>query len=872
MKNLRKLPISQKRRSFFCKEAISTVLYDTALGLLNHLDLTELLKMIVIEATKLINTKHGYYNLVELEYGQMIRKAGVGVYQEDVNRIMAVNQGLIRKTIETGQITMIDDYSTWSHRLSAPFFDKINAEMQVPIKIESKIVGVLGLSFSDTDRTFTMQDVAIFQKFAAIASIAIYNAMLYSTARRVNEERGKIQENLLEITNNMQDVMSKLSVSGMIEYITPSCEKLTGYRTDQLVGKKFLDFIHPEDLEKAIASYTSFLSSNTLGNHSVCYRFIHASGQIKWLEILREKLYKEGKLIGVVAASRDVSDRIQAQQQATILEANYQAIFSSVNDGIIIYGVETLQIIDANQKACELFGLSLEQMLVTKLQHFGTGEFPYTEKEALSWFQKAIAGETPLYEWKIRNAQGDQLDLEVNLKYTKLGDECRILAVVRDISERASAKERIYRLVNFDTLTKLPNKTLFNDRLQVALAHAKRNGEKLAVFFLDLDRFKIINDSLGHDMGDLVLQEVAERLQLCIRAEDTLCRMSADKFIIILTDIDTNSNIPKLISRMSSTLTMPFIIHEVELRITSSIGISFYPDNGHTPEILVKHAEQAMYHAKESGRNKYQFFTESLNQIATERLSLENSLRLAIERNEFILYYQPQINSQTNKLIGVEALIRWEHPQNGLISPAKFIPVAEETGLIIPIGEWVIREVCHQHLSWVDFGLPPIQIAVNVSAIQFGQKQFCVTLEEIMSSYKLDPTYLEIELTEGVIMRDAHSTIKELYLLKELGVKLSIDDFGTGYSSLRYLSQFPIDKLKIDQSFIRSMTADTSSLAIVESIISLAEKLKIKVIAEGVETNEELKTLQKCGCHEVQGYYFSKPLPAHEFIEWYCER
>lgn len=870
MKYRRKIRGSNTMISSLRKKAITTVLYDTALGLLNNLDLTDLLEMIVKEATKLIRTKHGYYNLVELDLNQMIRKAGVGVYESDVNRVMSLSHGLIQRTIATEKIAIIDDYSTWCNRLHDPFFDKIHTEMQIPIKIGCKIVGVLGLSFIEADRRFTPNDVAVFQQFATIASMAIYNARLYKTAQSENEERKKIQENLLQITGNMQDIITKLNFNGIIEYITPSCKKLTGYAPDQLIGQNFLNFVHPDDLESSIASYASFLASDE--PHCVCCRYIHANGQVKWLESLREKIYKDGRVVGVVFASRDVSDRMQAKQEAIVLEANYQAIFGSVNDGIIIYDTDTLHIIDANQKACEIFSLTKEYLLQTSLQDFGTGQFPYSEKEALAWFQKAIQGETPLYDWKIKNSAGNYLNLEVSLKHTTLGSKGRILAVVRDISEREFAKEKIYRLANFDPLTKLPNRTLFNDRLHIALAHAKRNGEQLAVLFLDLDRFKTINDSLGHHVGDFILQEVAERLQLCIRDEDTLCRMSADEFIIVLTDVEKSSNVTRIISRMVSTLSMPFIVENAELRVTSSMGISFYPHNGHTPEVLVKHAELAMYHAKENGRNNYQFFTESLNQIVTERLSLENSLRLAIERNEFVLYYQPQISLQTNRLIGVEALIRWNHPQYGLTSPAKFIPVAEETGLIIPIGEWVLREICRQHLSWIEFGLPAIQIAVNVSAIQFQEKQFLFTLQEIIKSYNIDPSYLDIELTEGIIMKNATKAIKELHLLKELGVKLSIDDFGTGYSSLQYLSQFPIDKLKIDQSFIRAMSSDNSSLAIVETIISLAEKLLIKVIAEGVETNEEIKKLQKCGCDEIQGYYFSKPLPAHKFIEWYYAR
>lgn len=870
MKHLHKLRGSKALLNTLRRKAISSVLYDTALGLLNHLDLTNLLKKIVIEATQLIKTEHGYYNLVEIDQNQMIRKVGVGVYQNDVNRLMRLDQGLVQHTIESKKISIIDDYSTWSNRLNDPFFDKIHTEMQVPIKIGSNIVGVLGLSFTEPHRRFTQNDVAVFQQFATIASMTIYNAILYRTAQLENEERKKIQENLLQVTDAMQDIVGKLNPQGIIEYLTPSCEKLTGYSLNQLIGTCYFDFIYPADFEKAKTSFYSFLATNE--QRRVCYRYVHASGEVRWLESLREKVGENGTSVGIVFSARDVTDRIEAEQEATALEATYQAIFSSVNDGIIIYDVETLSVIEANQKACDIFGLAKDQLLHTKLQNFGTGEIPYTQTEALTLFQKAIQGETPLFDWKLKNHHGNYLNLEVSLKHIMLGGKWCMLTVIRDISEREYAKEKIYRLANFDILTKLPNRTLFNDRLQIALAHAKRNGEQLAVLFLDLDRFKTINDSLGHQAGDNVLQEVAERLQLCIRDEDTACRMSADEFIIILTDIEKSSNITKIIARLTATLSMPFIVDDHELRITASIGISLYPHNGHTPEVLVKHAELAMYHGKENGRNNYQFFTESLNEVATERLSLENSLRLAIERNEFVLYYQPQIDIKTNKLIGVEALIRWNHPQNGLISPAKFIPVAEDTGLIIPIGEWVLREICQQHFKWLEFGLPPIQIAVNVSAIQFQEKYFLSTLQGILRSYNMNPAYLELELTEGILMRDADTATGELHSLKELGVKLSIDDFGTGYSSLQYLSQFPIDKLKIDQTFVRAMSTHASSLAIVESIVSLAEKLHIKVIAEGVENNEELEILQKCGCTEIQGYYFSKPLPADQFFEWYYAR
>lgn len=844
------------------RKASAAVLYQAALGLLNRLEMSNLLELLVQRAAKLIGTKHGYYNAIDHVRAQMTRKVGVGIYQIDLGRIMALNEGLIKQTIQTGKVALVTDYSAWADRLRDPFFDKIHSEMQIPIKIDSVIVGVLGLSFTEADRNFTSHDIALFEQFSIIAAIAIDNAMLYSTAKHEIEEREKTQAHLLHITESMHDIISKVNTEGIIEYVSGSCKKVTEYDPSQLCGTCFLDYIHPEDIDSAREMYFSFLASGEPSGY--CHRYRSQSGREIWLENIGERIYENGTVIGAVFASRDITDRMQAQ-------ANYQAIFGLVNDGIILYDTATLQVLEANNKVCEFFGLTKEEVLKMCGESLGNGEFPYDASQIQTWFQKAFAGETPLFEWKIKNAQGEYLDVEVNLKLVNISDKSYILAVLRDISDRRAATEQIYRLANYDALTGLPNKRLFEDRLGIALAHARRNGEKLAVLYLDLDRFKTINDSLGHDTGDKLLQEVAGRLQMCVRDDDTICHQGGDEFIILLTDIPKISDLSQVIGRFHMALSMPLMGKETELRLTSSIGISFFPDNGHSPEILIRNSELAMYYAKELGRNNHQFFTESLNEGIAERLSIESSLRLALERNEFLLYYQPQIDIRTNDLIGVEALIRWNHPQKGMISPAKFIPVAEETGMIIPIGEWVIHEVCRQHNSWLEFGLPTIQIALNLSAIQFRQKQFPMVIAEIIKKYNIDPAYLEIELTEGIVMGNDDGAIEELHALKKLGLNLSIDDFGTGYSSLRYLCQFPIDKLKIDQSFVREMNADSTQLAIIETIITLARQLRLHVLAEGVETKEELEQLQKCGCDGVQGFYFSKPLPANSFIEWYYD-
>ena len=842
-----------------CKTS-AAILYQSALGLLNRLEMNVLLELIVKRAANLLDTSNGYYNSVDLDRQLMVRKAGIGIYQDDINRTMGIQQGLIKQTLQTGKAAIIDDYSAWEERLHDPFFDKVRAEMQIPIIIDSVIVGVLGLSFTEAGRRFAGCDIALFEQFSTIAAIAIDNAMLYAMAKQEFEEREKTQAHLLDITENMHDIISKVNQEGIVEYITSSCEKATGHAAGALCGTYFWDYVHPDDRETIRETFFSFLTSGEPGVY--CHRILSASGREIWLESVGERIFENGKVMGAVFASRDVTDRMQVQ-------ANYQAIFGLVNDGIVLYDLETLQVLEANNKVCEFLGLSKDEVLKMNAESLGSGEFPYDSSQIQTWFQKAIAGERPLFEWKIKNGQGRHVDVEVNLKQVNITNKSYIMAVVRDISDRRAATEKIYRLANYDALTGLPNKRLFEDRLSIALAHAKRNGEKLAVLYLDLDRFKTINDSLGHDTGDELLQKVAGRLQMCVRDDDTICHQGGDKFIILLTDIPKVSDLPQIIGKFHLALATPLISKETEIRLTSSIGVSCFPDNGHSPEILIRNSELAMYYAKDSGRNNHQFFTESLNEGIAERLSIESSLRLALERNEFLLYYQPQIDIRTNEFIGVEALIRWNHPQKGMISPAKFIPVAEETGMIIPIGEWVIHEVCRQHNIWLDMGLPAIQIALNLSAIQFRQKQFPTVIADIIKKYNVNPSYLEIELTEGIVMGDDDGAIEEMHALKKLGLNLSIDDFGTGYSSLRYLCQFPIDKLKIDQSFVREMNADSTQLAIIKTIITLARQLRLRVLAEGVESKEELEQLKKCGCEEVQGYYFSPPLPAGQFVEWF---
>ena len=434
----------------------------------------------------------------------------------------------------------------------------------------------------------------------------------------------------------------------------------------------------------------------------------------------------------------------------------------------------------------------------------------------------------------------------------------------RLLKELELTRQREHYLSHHDDLTNLPNRTLLMDRLRQALTRAPWHKWWVAVLFIDLDRFKRINDTLGHNLGDLLLKEIAGRLIACVRNGDTVARLGGDEFTIILADMAQAQDIPKVVPQILNCFSKSFILEGHETFITASIGISLYPNDGEDPETLLKNADTAMYRAKEEGRNNYQHFSPAMNVRTFDQLALENNLRRALERNEFLLYYQPQVSFKTRQIIGMEALLRWRHPDLGLVSPARFIPVAEETGLIVPIGEWVLRTACTQNKAWQIAGLPSLLVAVNLSARQFQHKGLVEMIKRVLNETRLDPKYLELELTESILMRKEEDVITTLCELNAMGIGLSIDDFGTGYSSLSYLKRFPIHKLKIDRSFVRDIATDPDDPAIVRAVIALAHSLNMKAIAEGVETAEQLEFLRSLQCDEMQGYLFSLPLPAEE--------
>ena len=436
-----------------------------------------------------------------------------------------------------------------------------------------------------------------------------------------------------------------------------------------------------------------------------------------------------------------------------------------------------------------------------------------------------------------------------------------------EVAERKRAEKTVKHLAHHDDLTDLPNRTLLKDRLTMALAQARRNKQMLAVMFLDLDRFKVVNDTAGHTEGDELLKIVSGQLKQLVREGDTVARVGGDEFVLLLPTIARVGDVTEVAKRIIDSFRRPSVLAGHEFHITSSIGITIFPTDGDDADTLLTNADMAMYHAKGQGRDNYQFYTPALNTSILERLALENDLRHGLEREEFVVYYQPQVNISTGQIVGVEALLRWQHPDRGLVMPMEFIPVAEETGLIVPLGEWVLRTACAQAKAWQDAGLSPLRMAVNLSARQFQQRDLAEKVRQILQETGLDPHCLQLEITEGVAIQDVDFAIMMLRHLKEMGVQIAIDDFGTGYSSLSYLRRLPIDVVKIDQSFVRDLTTNPKDAEIAATVISMAHNLDLGVVAEGVETEEQLAFLKQRDCDEMQGYLFSRPVSAEALQE-----
>lgn len=679
-----------------------------------------------------------------------------------------------------------------------------------------------------------------------------------------SQELKRNKEELQQIFDSADAVLWSYDIRTNSALVSVGIEKIYG-----LSRKRFLDnprawqeIVHPDDI-KLVKEYNKKLF---LGKSSyIVYRLIRGDGEVRWVKDHRTPIFdSSGKVIKLNSVIIDITEQKLVEEKYKKLEESYRSLIEISPIGIAIH--RDGKLIYVNPAAAKIIKVDNPQKLIDKLI-FDIIQ-PEFHQNAIFRLNKLKENKlyTTLNQYKLFKSDGTTADVEMISTNITYFDKPAVLAMVIDVTDRKKSEEKIRQLAFYDSLTGLPNRNMLDYYFNKLLDSSKCKKQKMVVMFLDLDRFKIINDTLGHAFGDIVLQQFSKRLVKYVGKDDMICRYGGDEFIILLNDTN-RIEATKVAQRIIDEFSYPFIINEQKIYSSTSIGISLYPQNGDDLETLVKCADTAMFYAKEKGKNNYKFYTSDQSNNVSKKMYLENELRKALENNEFILYYQPQFNLDTGKIVGMEALIRWQHPEFGLISPAEFIPVAEETGLIIPIGEWVLKTACKQNKSWQEAGFPSIYVAVNISAYQFQHKNFVETIKQVLKETKLDPQYLELEITESTVqnMKELMVVLNEL---KTIGIKISLDDFGTGYSSLNVLRHLPIDTLKIDKSFVNDIMIDFNTAPIVKTIIDMGKNLKLNVIAEGIEKKEQVDFLKQNKCDIGQGYFFSHPLPAEDII--YC--
>ena len=582
------------------------------------------------------------------------------------------------------------------------------------------------------------------------------------------------------------------------------------------------------------------------------------------VEVYLRAVESEGRQL-LVAVVRDITARVQAEAELRDSEERFRVAFNQAAVGLAHVAPEGRWLM-ANQKLCEIVGYTQQELLNLTYQQLTHPDDLVADLElGQRMLAREIHEKSREKRYRHKNGYYIWVNLTSSLVWDAAGKPKYYSTVVEDISRRKQIEGELLHLANHDPLTGLPNRSLLLDRLSQAIVYANRSGGQVAVMLIDLDRFKNINDSLGHEVGDKIIMEIGRRLSGNVHEGNTVARVGGDEFVVVLADVERGDAVAMLAQHILEALSHPMMMQGHEFYPAGSIGISLYPKDGPDAPTLLKNADTAMYRAKDAGRNNFQFYAQEMNARALDRLKLEGGMRHALIREEFVLHYQPQMDIASGMIVGVEALLRWQPPGKDMIFPMDFIPIAEETGLIVPIGEWVLRTACAQQKRWQDAGtFHQVRVAVNLSARQFKQQDMVKMVSRILQETGCSARCLELEITESIIMENPAAATETLQMLSDMGVHLSIDDFGTGYSSLSYLKRFPIDSLKIDKSFVRDITTDADDAAIAKAVIALAHSMKLKVIAEGVETAEQLAFLQQQQCDQMQGYFLSKPGPVEQ--------
>jgi len=679
------------------------------------------------------------------------------------------------------------------------------------------------------------------------------------------------QSTLKKVFDTMQIGVTISDVNGRILYVNPADAEMHGYKVEELLGEDVRIFAptkhwNPMNLEEITSLHKWKRESANL----------RKDGSIFAAQLMSDVITDTGgEVIGIITTCEDITDRKVMEEKLKESEEKFRSLVDSTDDSIFLLD-SNYKFLFMNKKHLFRMGISEGEYADRSFSEFHSpeeaGEFIAKVDEVFR------TGESIQNEY--RSEKDNQYFLQtLSPIKDQYGMPEAVTVVSKDITEHRKTEEQVRYLAYFDSLTGLPNRFFFKELLDRALSHAERHKLILATLFLDVDNFKRINDTLGHDIGDELLQAITFRLLKSVRNSDTisranentinntLSRLGGDEFVVLLSEVDDAPDAAVVARRLLKDISEPYMLKGHQVIITASIGISVYPSDGEDAQSLLKYADLAMYHAKDMGKNNYQYYTESMKSAAFDRLTLEEELNKALEKDEFSVYYQAKLDVQSRKIIGMEALIRWKHPEKALISPSGFIPLAEETGQIIAIDEWVLYTACLQNRAWQDAGFAPMVIAVNLSTSHLENTKLTKVVAQALQNSGLEPQYLELEITESKIMKNPVTSIIVLNELKAMGVRIAIDDFGTGHSSLNYLRQIPLDYVKIDRSFVMNITKAPHDIAIIKSIITLAHSLDLKVIAEGVETEQQLEFLREHECDEVQGYLFSKPVPADIFTQ-----
>ncbi len=726
-----------------------------------------------------------------------------------------------------------------------------------PYDIEHRIVLGSGIKWvhEQAELDFDAQGKAVFS-LGTVTDI--------SDSKQAEAALRESQQSQQAIIDTALDAAIQMDTEGKITGWNKQATHIFGWEREGALGRLLHETIIPEHYRAAHCTGLQRLLAGGephVLNSRIEVQGLHRDGHILLIELSITKV-KTGDRFEFSAFIRDVTQRRREEEQ---LRLAYK-VFENTKESIFITDINN-NVVAVNDAFTKMTGYSFEDIKGRNPRLLSSGEHDAAFYRDM-WHSINTEG-TWQGEIIDKNKAGQLLykHMAINAVKDDQGIVTHYIAISSDISERKEYDKNIHFLAYYDVLTGLPNRTLLRDRLGQMIATSHRDNVPFALLFLDLDRFKYINDSMGHSVGDKLLQSVAQRLQDCVREGDTVSRIGGDEFIVLLREVD-EQGVMLVADKLLRTLATPFNLSGQEISTYASIGVALYPNHATDIDVLMKNADAAMYNAKENGRNNYKFFTPEMHFRANQVFQMEKDLRLALEQDQFTLVYQPQVDLATGKICGAEALLRWKHPEKGFISPADFIPVAEETGQIVAIGEWVLRTACWRFASWQKQGMPVFPVAVNMSIRQLRQPNLAKVIEAILKENGLEPECLELEITEGIMMGDTTVAMDFLTRMRRLGVQMSIDDFGTGFSSLSYLKNLPVHKLKIDQSFVRDIETDASDAAIVRSIISLGHRLDLKVVAEGVETLEQLDFLRIRGCDEIQGYFYSRPLVADDFIKF----